>query len=177
MSVPGRAIDGNEDGLVVVGHISGVYGVKGWVKIYSDTSPRENILNYTPWLLKIRGQWQERKLVQGRIQGKGLVAKIEGLDDRSAAELMLETSIAIRQDQLPDLAQGEYYWRDLIGLTVVNLQGLELGEVDHLLETGADDVLVLKGNKERLIPFVMGPIVHSVDLEQRKITVDWEADY
>jgi len=175
--VPGHAGKGSDDGLIVVGRISGVYGVKGWVKIYSDTTPKENILTYSPWMLKIRGVWQERKLVQGRTQGKGLVAKIEGLDDRNEAELLQETLIAIRQEQLPALSQGEYYWRDLIGLAVVNLKGEELGVVDHLLETGANDVLAVKGGRERLIPFVVGPIVQTVDLEQRKITVDWESDY
>jgi len=176
--MPNRAgSSGDEKDLIITGRISGIYGVKGWVKIYSDTSPRENILKYNPWLIKIQGQWQERKLIQGRPQGKGIVARIEGLDDRDQARLLIDAPIAIRQQQLPELSDGDYYWRDLIGLEVVNLKDERLGVVDHLIETGANDVLALKGDEERLIPFVIGAIVHKVDLEQRKITVDWESDY
>jgi 16S rRNA processing protein RimM len=167
---------GDED-LMLIGKISGVYGVRGWVKIFSDTSPRENILGYNPWMLNIQGQWQERKLLQGRPQGKGIVAQIEGVNDRDIAHSLIGTPIAMRCDRLPSLKEGDYYWRDLIGLKVQNLEGVDLGTVDHLIETGANDVLVLKGDEERLIPFVIGPVVQNIDLDARSMTVDWQADY
>ncbi len=160
-----------------MGHIAGIHGVRGWVKIHSHTSPRENILNYNPWLLDLEGQgWQARELLGGRRQGKGVVARIEGIDDREQARALIGTEIAIRREQLPPLGEGEYYWHELIGLRVVNLQDVELGTVDHLFETGANDVLVLRGQRERLIPYAVGPIVKDIDLVAGRMRVDWQED-
>ncbi|MCW8828882.1 MAG: ribosome maturation factor RimM [Gammaproteobacteria bacterium] len=168
----------SSDDYIVVGRIAGLYGVRGWVKVYSHTQPRENILNYATWYLERGGSWQPFTLEAGRTQGKGVVAKLEGCSDRDAAAELMTSTVAIHREQLPGAAAGEYYWADLQGLRVRNLDGVELGEVSHLLETGANDVLVVKqGSEERLIPFVQGQFVTDIDLEQGEMTVDWDPDF
>jgi 16S rRNA processing protein RimM len=170
-------VSGSNDYLVV-GRISGLYGVRGWVKVFSHTQPRENILTYDHWFLQRSGKWVKQALENGRPHGKGIVAKLEGCDDRDAAAALMGTTIAISREQLPAAAQGEYYWADLVGLRVSNLEGVELGVVDHLLETGANDVLVVKqGTTERLIPFIQGQFVTEIDLAAGEMTVDWDPDF
>jgi 16S rRNA processing protein RimM len=168
---------GSADTPLVVGKLSGVYGVKGWVKVYSFTQPRDNILRYNPWLLQVDGEWRSVRLEDGRAQGKGIVARLEGISDRDQALALRDVEIAIDRSQLESLESGEYYWSDLIGLSVENLRAEPLGRVESLLETGVDDVLVIRGDKERLVPFVQPDIVKSVDLAAGLITVDWELDY
>jgi 16S rRNA processing protein RimM len=169
-------MDQHLDDLVCVGHILGAQGIKGWVRVFSNTSPRDNIVNYSPWIIE---QGDEFKVVSvsGRSQGKNIVARLEGCENRSAAEALTGCRILINPAQLPDLQAGEYYWSDLIGLQVESLQGEPLGVVASILETGADDVLVLSGERERLIPFVIGDIVHEVDLLRQRLVVDWLPDY
>ena len=170
MAVPEKA------GQLVVGRIGGLFGVRGWVKVFSYTEPRDNILSYSPWLLHIGGEWVTAKPVGGRIHGKGLVAQIEGYDDRDAAATLLGCDIAINRSQLPAAGQDEIYWADLVGLRVVTLEGVELGVVDHLFETGANDVLVLKGERERLLPYI-DQVVHEVDLAGGVMRVDWDPEF
>jgi 16S rRNA processing protein RimM len=169
-------MDQHLDDLVCVGHILGAQGIKGWVRIFSNTSPRDNIVNYSPWIIE---QGDERKVVSitGRSQGKNVIARLEGCEDRSAAEALTGCQILIRPEQLPGLQAGDYYWSDLIGLQVESLQGESLGVVASMIETGADDVMVLSGDRERLIPFVIDDIVHEVDLEGKRLVVDWLPDY
>ncbi|MBD3653328.1 ribosome maturation factor RimM [Kangiella sp.] len=164
---------------LIVGKLNGASGIKGWVKVYSYTDPKENILNYSPWYLKLDGQWQQVSILNGREQGKTVVAQLEGCNDRNTAESYRGVEIAIEESQLPQLEEGEYYWRDLIGLTVVNMAGEELGTVKKMMETGANDVLVVKtaSKEELLIPYVPEYSVMKVDLESKQITVDWELDY
>lgn len=164
---------------LIVGKLNGASGIKGWVKVYSYTDPKENILNYSPWYLKLNGQWQQVSILNGREQGKTVVAQLEGCNDRNTAESYRGIEIAIEESQLPQLEEGEYYWRDLIGLTVVNMAGEELGTVKKMMETGANDVLVVKtaSKEELLIPYVPEYSVMKVDLESKQITVDWELDY
>lgn len=164
---------------LIVGKLNGAYGIKGWVKVYSFTSPKENILNYKPWYLKQNGQWQEVTVLSGREQGKTLVAQLEGCDDRNLAESYHGVEIAISKSQLPSLGDGEFYWRDLIGLNVVNQAGEQLGQIKKLMETGANDVLVVKQPQggELLIPYVPEYSVINVDLNAGEMLVDWESDY
>lgn len=164
---------------LVVGKLNGAYGIKGWVKVYSYTSPKENILNYKPWYLKLDGQWQEIAVLNGREQGKTIVAQLEGCDDRNLAETYHGIEVAIAQSQLPKLGKGEFYWRDLIGLSVVNQAGEQLGQIKKLMETGANDVLVVKQPQggELLIPYVPDYSVINVDLAAGEMLVDWESDY
>ncbi len=167
----------SEDNKLIVGRIHGLFGIQGWVKILSYTQPRENILQYSPWYLGRSGQWQSIELVGGRRQAKTVIAKLRGIDDRDLAAGLLGAEVAIHQAQLASLPEGEYYWMQLVGLRVVNLKGNDLGVVDHLLETGANDVLVLKGDAEILIPFVQDAVVKAVALDKGVITVDWEVSW
>ncbi len=164
---------------VVLGRVAGVFGVKGWVKVFSETKPPANILNYSPWYLKLATGWQPYELQQGRVHGKGIIALLEKCADRDEASALVGAAIAVQRDQLPELAEDEFYWADLIDLEVLNLEGESLGKVDHLLETGANDVLVIKANsnEELLIPFVMGDVVKEINLENGCLRVDWNPDY
>jgi len=166
-----------EDTLISLGNISGVFGVKGWLKVHSFTDPREKIVEYGIWQIKHQGKWQEVKLSAGKRQGKTIVAKLVGLDDRDEAMLYQGDEIAIYPRQLDALQSGEYYWHQLTGLSVVTTEGIALGLVHHLLETGANDVLVVRGDKERLIPFTVGNAVVNVDLQEQVITVDWDPEF
>lgn len=163
---------------IVVGKITGAFGVKGWVKVFSHTEPREGIGNYNLWYLKQGNKgWREVKIESARLQAKTVIAKIEHVDDRDAAQMLTGSEIGIEKSQLSAPAEDEYYWRDLIGLRVLNKHGTLLGEVNSLMETGANDVLVVKGEKEYLIPWTMGHAVIEVNLKQGEIQVDWDEDW
>ncbi|QAB14880.1 ribosome maturation factor RimM [Hydrogenovibrio thermophilus] len=173
----------SQDEHIILGQINGIYGVQGWVKIFSHTEPRENILNYSPWLVRVKGEWRTMSLQDGRSQagGKSIIAKLDGVDDRDVAREFMGCDIAITPDQLPDTDDG-YYWRHLIGCEVSNLQGEVLGQVSEIVETGAHDVLrvtqILPGGETRttLIPFVMDTFILAVDVDAKRIQVDWQAD-
>jgi 16S rRNA processing protein RimM len=164
------------DELICVGHILGAQGIKGWVRVFSNTSPRENIVNYSPWFVE-QGDEFKTVCVQGRLQGKNVLARLDGCESRNQAEDLKGCRIFIDPAQLPRLQDGDYYWSDLIGLEVESLQGEPLGVVASMLETGADDVMVLSGERERLIPFAIDSIVREVDLEKRRLVVDWLPEY
>jgi len=161
---------------ITLGKIVGVFGVRGWVKIFSETRPREQIFKYSPWLLELNGKVTEVEVKEGRAQGKGLVAHLDGYTDCDLAKQLIGAEISIPQTELPAAGIGEYYWSQLIGLQVINIQGIELGEVIDLFETGANDVLVVKGERERLIPFTEFAVTE-INLEDGKLTVDWDADF
>jgi 16S rRNA processing protein RimM len=163
--------------LIHVGKISGVFGVKGWVKVFSYTEPRDNILSYKHWMLKKGNQEQSVEVSGGQLQGKSVVAQIKGIADRDQAVALMGWDVHISHRQLPPPAKDEYYWADLIGLEVESLEGLQLGKVDSLIETGANDVLVVKGERELAIPFLQGQTVKSIDLAAGKMIVDWDADF
>ena len=166
--------------MIQLGHISGAYGVKGWVRVFSRTRPNDGILQYPRWFLEKRpdsDSYHRVELLQGRRQGKSIVARISGCDDRDTAAAMRGTRIAVRAEQLPTLDEDEYYWRDLIGLTVHNREGVDFGRVSNLLETGNNDVLVVKGDRERLIPYLPGDSVVNVDLAAGQMLVDWDAEF
>lgn len=161
--------------VVPLGHISGVHGVRGWVKIHSLTEPREAIFEYQPWLLG--DARKEVRISQGKKHGSRLIALFEDCNDREAAEVWVNQAIAVHRDQFPETDAGEFYWTDLVGLEVKLEDGTTLGTLERLLATGAHDVLVVKGDKERLIPFVQGQYVKDVDLENGVIVVDWDLDF
>lgn len=161
---------------VVLGRVVGVYGVKGWVRIESHTRPREAIFGYNPWQLETEQGCREYRLAAGKALASGLIAQIEGIQDRDQARALIGAQIAIARVQLPPTGPGEVYWIDLEGCRVVNRDGVELGTVSHLLETGANDVLVVAGERERLIPYI-DSVVESVDLAQRIVRVDWDEDF
>ena len=162
---------------VIVGRISGLFGVRGWVKIHSFTDPREAILDYRDWLVEAGGEWQSIAVAEGKPHGKTIIARLEGIDDRDIAAGYVQASIGIHRSQLPETADGEYYWSDLEGLTVRKEDGTVLGTVARLLETGANDVLVVReADREVLVPFIPGQVVKDVDLDKGLIDVDWEWD-
>ncbi len=163
------------EGRVAVGRIAGLFGVRGWIKVYSYTRPRDAILGYNPWLVGMRGEWRSLKVAEGRAQGQGIVVRLEGYDNRDAATELVGSEIAVALSRLPAAGEHEYYWAELEGLRVVNLAGQELGRVSHLFETGANDVMVVKGERERLIPAVPA-IIQRVDRAAGVIHVDWDAE-
>lgn len=162
---------------ISVGKVSGVFGVKGWVKVFSFTDPRENILIYSPWLLKKGDQTKVVNVVDGQLQSKTIVAQLSGINDRDQAEGLMGWDVFITQNQLPKAAKGEYYWSELIGLNVETIAGVQLGVVDSLLETGANDVIIVRGERERVIPFLQGQTIINVDLDAGKIVVDWDPEF
>ena len=162
---------------VIIGRISGLYGVRGWLRVFSYTEPRENIVDYNPWLIRIDGEWRPVEVEDGRAQGKGVVVKLAGCDERDTATRYLGLDIAVNRGQLGELEPGEYYWADLEGLRVVTCEGVELGRVDHLFATGANDVVVVRGDRERLIPFVQGDVIRAIDLQAGVMEVDWDPDF
>ena len=168
----------SDDRYLILGRVSGVYGVKGWLKIYSETDPVQNIASYKPWYIEKDNQWFEFMPLQGRKHGKGVIAQLEGCDDRDEAAKFKGCKIAIKREQLPQTAgEDEYYWTDLEGLRVENLDGVELGVVSHLFETGSNDVIVIKGDRERLIPSLKDQVVHKIDLDNGLIIVDWDPEF
>ena len=162
---------------VVLGKVSGLFGVRGWIKVYSYTDPRASILDYRVWWLAINGEWRRFDLAEGLQHGKAIVAWLEGVDDRETAALLIEADIGVNRAELPEVEEGHYYWRDLEGLKVEDRDGRVLGSVAYLLETGANDVMVVRSDgRETLVPFVTGEVVKSVDLAAGIISVDWEWD-
>lgn len=145
--------------------------------MFSFTDIRENILSYSPWLLKKDSETRLIAVIDGKLQGKAVVAQLDGVNDRDRAASLMGWDIFISPDQLPKVAKGEYYWSDLIGLNVETDRGIQLGAVDSLLETGANDVLVVKGERERAIPFLQGKTIINIDLDAGKIIVDWDPDF
>ncbi len=168
--------------MLLAGTITGAYGIKGWVKIHSYTEPQENFLQFSEWRLKRRGVLEPIEFDAGKRHGKGLVAHIAGVDDRTQAESYRGLEIAVPATELPTLEEGDYYWHQLQGLRVWCVTGEDrylLGEVDYLIETGANDVLVVRAcsgsidDRERLIPYLPGNVVTVVDLERGVLEVDW----
>lgn len=164
---------------VLVGRIVGLYGVQGWLKIESWTEPRTRIFDYQPWQIDTAPDAaREIKGVKGRPQGKGLVAHLPEVDDRDKAALLVGKDIHVARELLPPPGKDEYYWVDLEGLEVVTIEGVELGRVSHLFATGANDVVVVKdATRERLVPFIQGSYVRSVDLSAGRMVVDWDPEF
>lgn len=162
---------------ISVGRIVGVHGVQGWVKLESHTDPRRNIFRYLPWIIRHRGVEHTIEAVQGREQGKGLVAHWPELETRDQAHAMIGAEIWVPREVLPPPRPGEYYWVDLEGLRVVGVDGFEFGRVSHLASTGANDVMSVIGERERLIPFLKDDVIRRVDLDAGLIEVDWDPEF
>lgn len=157
----------SQENLIVVGRIGKAYGIKGWVKLQSFTEPAASIVDYQPWLVNVKGTWQAIKLETVKPHGDGLIAKFSGVDTPEATKTLTNLELGAAREQLPALSDDDYYWRDLEGLTVTNLEGVTLGTVDHMLATGANDVIVVKGTKEHLIPFLLKQFVMEIDLTKK----------
>ena len=166
-----------EEKWVILGRVSGVFGVKGWLKVQSYTEPRDNIVGFGAWTLRMNGVDRAFELEDGHSHAGSVVAKLHGIDDRNQARDFVGSDVVVVREQLPATAVGELYWTDLEGLEVRTTTGIVLGKVDHLLATGGNDVLVLDSTPERLIPFIAGAVVKEVDLGLGLIVVDWSPDY
>lgn len=175
---------------IVIGRIGAVYGLKGWVKVFSYTSPMENLLQYKHCMIRhhqdSKGEWKPAKIIAGKTHGKGLVIQLEGCEQREQAKALNLYDIAVASEQLPDLPEGDYYWHQLEGLQVITTPEFGsqlLGQVDHLLTTGANDVLVVKpcsqsvDDKERLLPYVPGQYVTEIDLASQVLTIAWDPEF
>lgn len=184
---------------IFLGHVTGVSGLKGWIKIHSDTNPRENIVSYPAWWLEQSSGWSQVKVVDGRPQGKTIVAQIEGISSPEQASELIGAKIAVDRGSMPQLSSGEYYWADLTDMQVQTSDGIQIGPVSRLFETGANDVMVVTdereqpveeaGNaqasgksvlavkKEVLVPWLVPDVIKDVDMSNRIITVDWDPDF
>jgi 16S rRNA processing protein RimM len=163
---------------ILLGRIVGAFGIRGQIKIESWTEPREAIFRYQPWILReASGREREFSGARGRESGKHLVAEFPDVDDRNVVEAMRGTEIFVPRSALPPPRAGEFYWVDLEGFRVVTVEGVALGNVSHLFSTGANDVLMVRGDRERLVPFVEPDFVQSIDFEGGLITVDWDPDF
>ena len=170
--------------IIVLGRIGGAFGVSGWVKIQSYTDPPGNLLKYPGWLLKTapKQEWTATRCLQGREVSRAVQAQLEGVITRDQAAELRGAEIGVRRSELPELAPGEYYWEDLLGLDVYSMEGESLGQVQEILATPAHPLLRIaaadKGRKadEVLVPLVRER-VKAVDLSERKIKVDWRRDW
>lgn len=162
--------------MVVMGRVTAPYGIKGWVNILPDTETLDSLFGYPVWWVAMPEGWRACQVENARVQGDHLVAKLQGVDDRDQAFQLKGKLVAVPREQLPEPEAGEYYWADLIGLQVINLQNVALGTIQGLFETGANDVMVVQGERERLIPFV-AQVVQDVDLARKCMRVDWDAEF
>lgn len=170
--------------IEVVGKLGSTYGIRGWLRIYSSTEYAESIFDYQPWFLKIKGQWQPTELESWKHHNHELIAKLKNVNDRETAQSLANVEIGVDLSVFPQLEEGDYYWHDLIGCNVVNLEGYVMGTVTEMMETGSNDVLVVRANskdafgkQERLIPFLYEQVVKRVDLTTKIIEVDWDAGF
>jgi 16S rRNA processing protein RimM len=161
---------------IIVGRFGKPFGIKGWIKVNSFTDPPENILLYDPWLISLDENWKEIEVEDSKMQGQNIIAKLVNCNTPEEAKAYTHKDIAISRSQLPKLEQDEYYWTDLEDMSVLNTQGIELGKVVHFIATGANDVMVVKGEKEHLVPYIDSVII-SVDQEKRVIIVDWDESF
>ncbi|MGO1691424.1 MAG: ribosome maturation factor RimM [Marinobacter sp.] len=167
----------------VIGRITSVFGVKGWLKVFSFTDPKEGILDYTNWVLDLDGKRIPVKLEEGRRQGQAIVVRLKGISDRDLARTYCGAEVKVPTAEMPELPEGEFYWRQLQGLDVFTVEGECFGRVDHLIETGSNDVLVVHATpdsidqRERLIPYRPDQVVREINLAERKLVVDWDPEF
>ena len=167
----------NDERRILLGRVLGAFGVRGELKIQSFTDPENALLRYQPWTLSQGGNEREFEGAKGRVTAKGVIATFPGIEDRDAAQALAGTEIWAPRSRLPKPKPGEYYWVDLEGLEVVNLEGIVLGRVSHLFDTGSNQVMVIAGDRDRLVPFIEGDFVLGVDFDAGRIQVDWDADF
>ncbi|WP_087018135.1 ribosome maturation factor RimM [Thaumasiovibrio subtropicus] len=170
--------------LVVVGKLGATYGIRGWLKIFSYTEEAENIFSYTPWFIHVHGEWKTFSVESWKRHNQGWIVKLDNIEIREEAQVFTNAEIAVPADALPALSDDEFYHRELVGMKVVTSQGYDLGKVTDVLETGSNDVLVVKANlkdafgqKERLIPFLDEQVIKSIDRAAQRIEVDWDPGF
>ena len=159
-----------------MGRIVGAFGVQGWLKVNPFTESPAGLAQFKRWIVRARSGWHEMGVEDFALHSKGPVAKLAGCDDREAADKLRGADVAVTRAELGEADEGSLYWVDLVGLEVVEAGGESLGHVEALFEAGDTSVMVVKGGKERMIPFIPD-YVKAVDREGGRITVDWKADY
>lgn len=162
---------------LVIGRFGKTNGLKGWLRLHSETQPAANILNYQPWLIESKGGYNKINVTGSTVQADSLLVHIEGFDNPEDAQVLVGKCVLTERTQLPELSVGEFYWADLEGLEVFTTKEESLGTVDYLIEAGACDVMVIKGSKEYFIPFDQQNVVKTVDLKLGRIIVDWDVDF
>lgn len=167
----------NQTNWIVIGRFGRPHGVKGFVTVQSFTEPSDNILRYTDWHVFLNNQWQPVKLLCVEVHNKAIVAQIDGYPEREMVSRLTNAEIAIQKEQLAELAPGEYYWHQLIGMNVVNQKGDAFGMVTEIMPTGSNDVLVVQGEKRHLIPYLPEQFIIHIDDEKKVITVNWDVDF
>ncbi|PWY56924.1 ribosome maturation factor RimM [Legionella qingyii] len=167
----------NQENWIIIARFGRPHGVKGFVTVHSFTEPRDNVLKYANWHAFINNKWQPIKLLRAEVQNKSIIVQIEGYPERELVAQLTNIEIAVQQEQLEQLKPGEYYWHQLIGMNVINQQGESFGKVIEIIPTGANDVLVVEGNKRHLIPYLPGKFILDVDASQQLITVNWDMDF
>lgn len=167
---------------LVVGKIGAPHGVLGWVKVNSYTNELAGIFEYAPWFIGETNQTFQ--VEKWRVHKNGLVAKLNGIDDRDDAERIKNFEISINIELLPELDGDDFYWRDLVGMEVSTLKGYHLGSVKEMFATGSNDVMLVEANpndafakKQRMIPYLYDQVVIEVDRDAKLIKVDWEPDF
>ncbi|WP_255306396.1 ribosome maturation factor RimM [Gilliamella sp. wkB112] len=174
----------NTENLIVVGKLGSSYGIRGWLRVFSFTEIPDSIFDYTPWYIQRAGQWQEVIVESFKPHNQDMIVKLTGIDDRDQANALTNAEVYVDAQKLPQLDNGDFYWKDLIGCQVKTISGYNLGQVTDLMETGSNDVLVVKANlkdafgaTERLIPFVEEQFIKQVDLTTKMIVVDWDPGF
>ena len=167
----------NQERRLLLGRVLGAFGVRGELKLHSFTDPVSTVMKYQPWRLVHGGAERELLGVRGRETNKGMVITIPGVEDRDAADALAGAEIWVPRGNLPKARPGEYYWVDLEGLRVFNREGVDFGTVAYLFETGANDVLVTTGDRERLIPFIIDQYIVEIDFDAQHVVVDWDPDF
>ena len=161
---------------LLVGKINGFFGVQGWVKIFSYTKPRKNILEYQPWYFLDNETYKVIEITSGREQSKTIVAQVKGINNRDEALQLIGKDLYINKDRLPEIDNDAHYWHELTGFRVINKNEVDLGIVDYLVDTGSNHVLVTKGETEHWIPYIE-PFLVSVDKHKKVISVDWDENF
>lgn len=167
----------NLEAPVLLGKINGLHGVDGWVKVFSHTEPRQQIFTYKSWFIKFGDTWKAVDVLNWRGGGKILTAQLDGYSDRDQSAKLIGSDIAIDRSEFPPSGEGNYYWIDLIGMDVLTQSGENLGKIDNLFSTGANDVVVVKSERERLLPWVMDEVIKKVDFDRRELIVDWDPEF
>lgn len=167
----------NPTDWVVVGRFGRPQGLKGLVRVISFTQPTENIIDYMPWHVAIRGEWQPIRINAVETHTRFILVQVEGYTQREQVGLLTNCDIAIQPQQLPVLPEDEFYWHNLIGMHVVNQNNQVLGTVVDIIATGSNDVLIVSGEKRHLVPYIPGEFVVQVDKAAGCILVNWDADF
>lgn len=167
----------NASDWIIVGRFGRPHGIRGLISVHSFTEPRENILDYKPWHVVVNKQLMPLKLAQTKVSNKAILASVQDYPDRETVAQLTNADIAIKREQLPKLKPDEFYWHELIGMNVINKRGAVLGTVAEIMPTGANDVLVVKGEKRYLIPYLPDDVVLDVDTEKALLKVDWDVDF